>query len=240
MYPERTTSLILFGAFAHTPGLERLKRYPRLIGRLLKGLAMKRAVKSVYKTWGDGSFVRSVVPSRTIINNELINTTWGYFPSWLKDQNNPRPLFNSRYESLLEKKTFTSAFRKNRCLIPLSGWFEWRTENESRQPYFFYNKEKLQIFSAGLFWKRSNGDIETSIITREAVPPLDTIHNRSPVILDASQIESWLSDKDVELIYDDIKNINYEEILFHKVDKAVNNTKNKNSSLISKYEEVPF
>jgi len=71
MYPERTTSLILFGAFAHTPGLERLKRYPRLIGRLLKGLAMKRAVKSVYKTWGDGSFVRSVVPSRTIINNEL-------------------------------------------------------------------------------------------------------------------------------------------------------------------------
>ena len=37
MYPERTTSLILFGAFAHTPGLERLKRYPRLIGRLLKG-----------------------------------------------------------------------------------------------------------------------------------------------------------------------------------------------------------
>ena len=181
---------------------------------------------------------QSTVPA--IINNELINTKWGYFPSWLKDQDNPRPLFNSRYESLLEKKTFTSAFRNNRCLIPLSGWFEWRTENDSRQPYFFYNKENLQIFTAGLFWKRSNGDIETSIITREAVPPLDIIHNRSPVILDSSQIESWLSDKEVELIYDDIKNVNYEEILFHKVDKAVNNTKNKNSSLISKYEEVPF
>ena len=181
---------------------------------------------------------QTTVPA--IITNELLNTTWGYFPSWLKEQDNPRPLFNSRYESLLEKKTFTSAFRNNRCLIPLSGWFEWRTENESRQPYFFYNKENLQIFTAGLFWKRSNGDIETSIITREAVSPLDTIHNRSPVILDASQIESWLSDKEVELIYDDIKNVNYEEILFHKVDKAVNNTKNKNSSLISKYEEVPF
>ena len=181
---------------------------------------------------------QSIVPA--IINNELINTKWGYFPSWLKEQDNSRPLFNSRYESLLEKKTFTSAFRNNRCLIPLSGWFEWRTENESRQPYFFYNKENLQIFTAGLFWKRSNGDIETSIITREAVPPLDTIHNRSPVILDSSQIESWLSDKEVELIYDDIKNVNYEEILFYKVDKAVNNTKNKNSSLISKYEEVPF
>ena len=175
-----------------------------------------------------------------IINNELLNTTWGYFPSWLKEQDNSRPLFNSRYESLLEKKTFTSAFKNNRCLIPLSGWYEWRTENESRQPYFFHNKDNLQIFTAGLFWKRSNGDIETSIITREAVPPLDTIHNRSPVILDASQIESWLSDKDVELIYDDIKNVNYEDILFHKVDKAVNNTKNTNASLIKKFEEVPF
>ena len=181
---------------------------------------------------------QSIVPA--IINNELINTKWGYFPSWLKEQDNSRPLFNSRYESLLEKKTFTSAFRNNRCLIPLSGWYEWRTENDIRQPYFFYNKENLQIYTAGLFWKRSNGDIETSIITREAVPPIDTIHNRSPVILDVSQIESWLSDKEVELIYDDIQNVNYEEILFHKVDKAVNNTKNKNSSLISKYEEVPF
>ena len=42
------------------------------------------------------------------------------------------------------------------------------------------------------------------------------------------------------LIYDDIKTINYDEILFHKVDRAVNNTKNKNSSLINKYEDVPF
>ena len=181
---------------------------------------------------------QTTVPA--IINNELLKTTWGYFPSWLKEQDNPRPLFNSRYESLLEKKTFTSAFRNNRCLIPLSGWYEWRTENESRQPYFFYNKENLQIFTAGLFWKRSNGVIETSIITREAVPPLDTIHNRSPLILNTSQIESWLSDKEVDLIYDDLKNINYEEILFHKVDKAVNNTKNTNASLINKFEEVPL
>ena len=181
---------------------------------------------------------QSIVPA--IINNELINTKWGYFPSWLKEQDNSRSLFNSRYESLLEKKTFTSAFRNNRCLIPLSGWYEWRTENDIRQPYFFYNKENLQIYTAGLFWKRSNGDIETSIITREAVPPLDTIHNRSPLILNNFQIESWLSDKEVDLIYDDIKIVNYEDILFHKVDTAVNNTKNKNASLINKYEEVPF
>ena len=62
----------------------------------------------------------------------------------------------------------------------------------------------------------------------------------SAVTNDTRKIESWLSDKEVEIIYDDIKNVNYEEILFHKVDKAVNNTKNTNASLIKKFEEVPF
>ena len=138
------------------------------------------------------------------------------------------------------KRTFISAFKNNRCLIPLSGWYEWKTEDESRQPYFFYEKNKLQLFAAGLYWNRSNGDIETSIITKEAVPPLDDIHNRSPIILTQTQIVEWISDKDVKQIYANLKEIDYSNILFHKVDKAVNNTKNKNSSLINKYEEVPF
>lgn len=71
MYPERTERLILFGAFAHTPGLEKLNRYPGFIGRFVKQRVMNKAVKSVRKTWGDGSFVRSVVPSRMLINSEL-------------------------------------------------------------------------------------------------------------------------------------------------------------------------
>ena len=71
MYPERTERLILFGAFAHTPGLDRLTRYPSFIRPFFKRMAMKRAVKSVQRSWGDGSFVRSVVPSRMLINSEL-------------------------------------------------------------------------------------------------------------------------------------------------------------------------
>ena len=71
MYPERTERLILFGAFAHTPGLERLARYPAFIARFLKKVGINRAVKSVQKTWGDGSFFRSVIPSRMLINSEL-------------------------------------------------------------------------------------------------------------------------------------------------------------------------
>ena len=58
-------------------------------------------------------------------------------------------------------------------LNSLSGWYEWRTENKF-DTLFSTIRESTDIYRRS-FWRRSNGDIETSIITREAVPPLDTI-----------------------------------------------------------------
>ena len=175
-----------------------------------------------------------------IIDNNLVIANWGYFPDWLKSQSNPRPLFNTRYESLLEKKTFTSAFKNSRCLIPITGWYEWKEEDGIKQPYYFFDNSDSLLFAAGLYWNRSNGDIETSIITREAVSPLQTIHNRSPLLLLKEQRELWVSDLSSEEIYPKILGYEYNNIDFHKVDRAVNNPKNNNDSLIQKYEEVPF
>ena len=118
-----------------------------------------------------------------IIDNKAVIANWGYFPDWLKNQSNPRPLFNTRYESLLEKKTFTTAFKNSRCLIPISGWYEWKEEDGIKQPYYFFDTSESLLFAAGLYWNRSSGDIETSIITREAVSLLQPIHNRSPLLL---------------------------------------------------------
>ena len=175
-----------------------------------------------------------------IIDNNLVIANWGYFPDWLKSQSNPRPLFNTRYESLLEKKTFTSAFKKSRCLIPISGWYEWKVEDGIKQPYYFFHTSESILFAAGLYWNRSNGDIETSIITREAVSSLQPIHNRSPLLLTKEQKDLWVSDLLSEEIYSEILGYTYSDIQFYKVDRAVNNPKNNNDSLIQKFEEVPF
>ena len=175
-----------------------------------------------------------------IIDNNLVIANWGYFPDWLKSQSNPRPLFNTRYESLLEKKTFTSAFKNSRCLIPISGWYEWKEEDGVKQPYYFFDTSKRLLFAAGLYWNRSSGDIETSIITREAVSSLHTIHNRSPLLLTKDQREIWTSDLSSKEIYPKVLGYEYDTIEFYKVDRAVNNPKNNNDSLIRKYEEVPF
>ena len=175
-----------------------------------------------------------------IIDNKAVIANWGYFPDWLKNQSNPRPLFNTRYESLLEKKTFTTAFKNSRCLIPISGWYEWKEEDGIKQPYYFFDTSESLLFAAGLYWNRSSGDIETSIITREAVSLLQPIHNRSPLLLTSDSRDLWMSDAPSEEIYTEVLGYTYSDIQFYKVDRAVNNPKNNNDSLIKKYEEVPF
>ncbi len=173
------------------------------------------------------------------IENKLTMATWGFFPDWIKNQKNSKPLFNTRWETVQEKRTFKAAFKKHRCLVPISGWYEWKNVNDEKQPYFFYKQNEL-LKAAGLYWLRSSGDIEFSIITKEAEDNLLTIHNRTPLILNNDSQKLWTSHIDLNNLYSDISKQKNLSINFHRVSKSVNNPKNTNSSLINEYTEVPF
>ena len=124
-------------------------------------------------------------------------------------------------------------------MVPISGWYEWKKVDNEKHPYFFHNEKNI-LKAAALYWKRSNGDIEFSIITQEAFGTLATIHNRTPLILSKEEQVKWVSDLETESIYQDISNQQDIVINFHRVSKSVNNPKNQNSSLINEYTEVPF
>ena len=141
---------------------------------------------------------------------------------------------------MLEKKTFTSAFKNSRCLVPITGWYEWKEEEGIKQPYYFFSNSSETLIAAGLYWNRSSGDIESSIITREAVGDLQTVHNRSPLLLNKEKRDLWISDISSEEIYTEILDYSYTDIEFYKVDRAVNNPRNNNASLIQEFKEVPF
>ena len=181
---------------------------------------------------------QSEVP--VIINNSIQLSMWGYLPDWLKQQKNSRPLFNTRFETVLEKKTFKSAFQNSRCLIPISGWYEWKNENDAKQPYFFKSNKNKVMLAAGLYWNMTDGRREVSIITREAQTPLNEIHHRTPFILNSETESLWSSDINPDELYSTLSNQEYESIEFYKVNKAVNNPSNNNPSLIEEFEEVPF
>ena len=138
-----------------------------------------------------------------LIENKLTMATWGFFPDWIKSQKNSKPLFNTRWETIQEKRTFQTAFKKHRCIVPISGWYEWKNVNDEKQPYFFHKENQL-LHAAGLYWLRSSGDIEFSIITKEAEDNLLTIQNRTPLILNNDSQKLWTSHIELNNLYSDI------------------------------------
>lgn len=124
---------------------------------------------------------------------------WGLIPSWSKDRKFAFRMFNARSETLAEKPSFRTAYKRKRCLIPASGYYEWqKLENNSKQPYWIGRKDKKPFAMAGLFeeWTDTEtGELIESctIITQNSYPELSHIHDRMPVILPESNYTQWLS-----------------------------------------------
>lgn len=76
---------------------------------------------------------------------------WGLIPSWAKDKKVGYKMINARGETIQEKPSFRSAFKKNRCIIPACGFFEWRKEGTTKQPYRIFRNDSSIISMAGLF-----------------------------------------------------------------------------------------
>lgn len=130
---------------------------------------------------------------------------WGLIPAWTpnhelaaKFENNN---LNARSETVFEKKSFSSAIRKQRCIIPVTGFFEWREVNKQKYPYHIQLKNDELFFLGGIYdsWvNKETGEVFNtfSIITTPANPLMAKIHNRKqrmPFILNQEQISIWIN-----------------------------------------------
>ena len=121
---------------------------------------------------------------------------WGLIPSWVKDPNtSPKPI-NARAETLEEKPTFRTAFRRKRCIIPASGFYEWKAEGRAKQPFYIHPTEGGLFAFAGLMedWQGPHGEVMVSacIITTRPNELMAGIHERMPVILPKPTWGAWL------------------------------------------------
>jgi putative SOS response-associated peptidase YedK len=130
---------------------------------------------------------------------ELVPMRWGLIPSWWKKTVREAPsTFNARAETIASKPTFRSAFKRSRCLIPASGYYEWQNTPTGKQPYYYTARDGSPLTFAGLWdeWK----DIEAgeplkscTMIVTNANELAAKIHNRMPVLLMPNEFEPWLS-----------------------------------------------
>jgi putative SOS response-associated peptidase YedK len=115
-------------------------------------------------------------------------TVWGFNPPWTK-----APLINAKCETVATLSTFKTAFKKRRCLIPSSGFYEWEKHGKEKLPWHFTVK-KAPLFAFAGLWTEDKDEIHSTILTTEANSMLARVHNRMPVILRPEDYDLWLAD----------------------------------------------
>jgi putative SOS response-associated peptidase YedK len=121
---------------------------------------------------------------------------WGLIPHWAKDKAIGYKTINARGESVAVKPAFRAAFRQRRCLVPASGFYEWKLEGGSKQPYLIGLKSGELFAFAGLWesWSAPEGELRSfTIITTAPNELMARIHERMPVIIPRAHYARWLS-----------------------------------------------
>jgi putative SOS response-associated peptidase YedK len=125
---------------------------------------------------------------------------WGLVPSWVENPQQFSLLINARAERIVEKPSFKNAMRYRRCLVPASGFYEWRRHGTAKQPYWLRPRAGGPIAFAGLWetWSdRDGGEIDTAcIVTTHANATVAPIHARMPVIVMPENFGRWLTEPD--------------------------------------------
>jgi putative SOS response-associated peptidase YedK len=127
---------------------------------------------------------------------------WGLVPHWWS-----KPLkelqastFNARAETVETKPFFRDAFRRNRCLIPMSGYYEWQSTSIGKQPWYYSARDGSALTAAGIWdsWHQPDTGkplLSCTMIITEPNAIAAEIHDRMPVLLMQEQFEPWLSGK---------------------------------------------
>jgi len=196
----------------------------------------------------------NVFPTSSIITlitgkpKKLLKARWGLLPYWAKDINFNAPI-NVRAETIESKPTFKMPFRKQRCVIPVNGFYEWKIDEKGKKtPYYIKPIEDQYFMLAGIWdlWSPKQSlfneeeILSTAIVTTKPNDLMEEIHNRMPVILDKESCKIWLNSEieDVSLLKSLLKPYNSEKMEAYEVDKKVNSPSFSNNDCIIPLEEI--
>ncbi|MBK6835051.1 MAG: SOS response-associated peptidase [Bacteroidetes bacterium] len=159
--------------------------------------------KPIYSVSG---FLHPALPIVTADKPDEISLyNWGLIPGWTPSEELAKQFrannLNAKSETIFEKRSFSAPIKSKRCLVPVTGFFEWREVNKQKYPYHIH-AGKEEIFCLGGIYdewvNKQTGELinSFSIITTEANPLMAKIHNnklRMPFIVPPEKEEQWLT-----------------------------------------------
>jgi putative SOS response-associated peptidase YedK len=129
--------------------------------------------------------------------NEAVMMEWGLVPHWVKEGKAARHLINARAETLAEKPSFRGLLNSRRCLVPASGFYEWKKDGGKKTPFYIRLRDEPVFAFAGLYdvWHTPLGEgyATYTIITTGPNDLVSPIHNRMPAILRREDEDQWVS-----------------------------------------------
>ena len=174
---------------------------------------------------------------------------WGLVPRWAGDPAVGARMINARSESAATRAAFREPFRERRCILPASGFFEWRRVDRSRQPYLFRLRDGRALGLAGVWdrW-RPPADAEggeaiesCAILTTPANELVARLHDRMPLILHPDDYGRWLDPalQDPRALATLLRPFPAEEMMAVPVSPRVNNPRHDDPSLVQPLEREP-
>ena len=163
-----------------------------------------RQISERYSEIGESPYPRyNIAPTQEIlairndgVGNRAEMMRWGLVPSWAKDPKIGSRMINARAETLSERPSFRSAYKRRRCLIVADSFYEWKRNAKTRTPIRIMLESEETFAFAGLWetWKRPDDSwmLTCTIITTSANELVSEIHDRMPVILDPDTESVWL------------------------------------------------
>ena len=167
---------------------------------------------------------------------ELAECHWGLIPHWAKDTK-LQPI-NAKAATVKDKPYFRGAYKKQRCLVPANGYYEWKGEQGRKQPYYIRPLGMYIFAFAGLWdtWEGPDKTIESfTIITTSANQKTAKIHDRMPVILAKDGYDRWLVDGNGDLL----RPCPDDAIETYRVSSQVNKPGNDGDDLIKPVSDIP-
>jgi len=134
-----------------------------------------------------------LIPVIRRIENSLVlsSVRWGFVPHWVKEAKPKIQPANARSDGIATKPYFRESFKQRRCVLPASGFYEWKTQGRLKQPYNIRMKDQQPFFMAGI-WDTWGGEPRTCLITTEANELMAPIHDRQVAIIPHNRLDEWL------------------------------------------------
>lgn len=173
---------------------------------------------------------------------------WGLVPFWAKDVKSAAKysLINAKSEDIEKKRSYKEPFEKRRCVVPLSGFYEWMRTGKTKRPFVIRLKDEPIISVAGVWEKWHSKDsgeeiFSFSIVTTGADKALSGIHDRMPVILGRNDEQKWLDpeNRDLDGLKKLLRPCPPEWLTLYEVSPLVNSVKVNKKELLAPLKNGP-